>query len=425
MVQLITIFVTLFTLFATPLSAVEHNASKDTKPYKRASVLKTYRTCMKDQNFAQARLVLTDAIRQHAEAAADAQFYRYLMDALNGLIGVENKKIYLNTKPDTVSYFNFMYELYETGLKCDSVEQCNIQAAHKEGKKASPKLRGGVGQMMLPYRKNVLSAGKFYYKKQDYTNAFRFFDMYMQTKSSPVFIDTKGASILTDGEDILEVSVLAVLSAYASSNHQGVKSYLYESLGDEELRSQMLEVGCKSMEALGDTTEMLQLLEEGFNKYPDKDYFFITLIKYYNNKEDYEAALKRALRMTDLFPLKRDYWYTVGKEQMLLARGEDALASFSKCIEIKADDAEAYSSMGAVYLLQAHEAYAQFNVPLSDPTYAKRKAAINALYKKSCMAYEKAKKFDESNCSLWLEGLRETYFKLNRGRELRALEKYK
>lgn len=395
------------------------------KPYKRAGVLKTYRTCMKDKNFVQARKVLFDAVRQYPEAAADAQLYRYQMDALNELIGVENRKIYLNNKPDTVSYFNYLYELYETGLKCDSVEQHRVLSLRAAGKKAAPKLRSGVGQTMLPYRKNVLNAGKYYYKKQDYVNAFRFFDLYLQTKYSPVFEDTKGNSMLTDGDDVQEVSVLAVLSAYASSNHQGVKTYLRESLHDDELRSQLLEVGSKSMEAMGDTAGMLQLLKDGFDNYPEKDYFFIALVKYYNDHEDYEAALKHSLRRTELFPLKRDYWFMLGKEQMLLARGEEALASFGKCIEIKADDAEAYSSIGNIYLLQAHEAYALFNVPLSDPTYSKRKAAINTLYKQSCTAFEQARKFDEANTSLWLAGLRETYFKLNRGKALRALEKYK
>jgi hypothetical protein len=40
-------------------------------------------------------------------------------------------------------------------------------------------------------------------------------------------------------------------------------------------------------------------------------------------------------------------------------------------------------------------------------------------------AYESARKFDENNQDLWLSGLRETYFKLNKGKELKALEKIK
>ena len=418
MVQLITIFILLFTLFANPVHGAE-------KPYKRSSVVKSYRTCMKEKNFAQARQVLTDAMREHPEAAADAQMYRYKLDALDALIGVENRKIYLNSKPDTVSFFNYMYELYVTGLQCDSVEQQAMAAREAEGKKAQQKLRGGVGQTLLPYRKNLLNAGKYYYTKKSYADAFRFFDMYVQTKSADVFQDSKGNSLVADPDDEVDVSVLSVLSAYASSNYSGVTSYLTESLKDENLRPQMLEIGVKTYAALTDTTKAVQLLEQGFEAYPEVEYFYVTLVKHYNERGLYEQALQKVQRMTSLKPQQRDYWYVAGTELVLLDRYDEALQSFQQCIDIKADDAEAWASMGSIQLHQAHVAYENFNLPKSDPSYNKQKNAITQLYRQACNAFEQSRKFDEANTSLWLEGLRETYFKLNRGKALKGLEKYK
>ena len=418
MVQLITIFIILFTLFANPVHGAE-------KPYKRSSVVKSYRTCMKEKNFAQARQVLTDAMREHPEAAADAQMYRYKLDALDALIGVENRKIYLNSKPDTVSFFNYMYELYVTGLQCDSVEQQAMAAREAEGKKAQQKLRGGVGQTLLPYRKNLLNAGKYYYTKKSYADAFRFFDMYVQTKSADVFQDSKGNSLVADPDDEVDVSVLSVLSAYASSNYSGVMSYLTESLKDENLRPQMLEIGVKTYAALTDTTKAVQLLEQGFEAYPEVEYFYVTLVKHYNERGLYEQALQKVQRMTSLKPQQRDYWYVAGTELVLLDRYDEALQSFQQCIDIKADDAEAWASMGSIQLHQAHVAYENFNLPKSDPFYNKQKNAITQLYRQACNAFEQSRKFDEANTSLWLEGLRETYFKLNRGKALKGLEKYK
>ena len=418
MVQLITIFILLFTLFANPVHGAE-------KPYKRSSVVKSYRTCMKEKNFAQARQVLTDAMREHPEAAADAQMYRYKLDALDALIGVENRKIYLNSKPDTVSFFNYMYELYVTGLQCDSVEQHAMAAREAEGKKAQQKLRSGVGQTLLPYRKNLLNAGKYYYTKKSYADAFRFFDMYVQTKSADVFQDSKGNSLVADPDDEVDVSVLSVLSAYASSNYSGVTSYLTESLKDENLRPQMLEIGVKTYAALTDTTKAVQLLEQGFEAYPEVEYFYVTLVKHYNERGQYEQALQKVQRMTSLKPQRRDYWYVAGTELVLLDRYDEALQSFQQCIDIKADDAEAWASMGSIHLHQAHVAYENFNLPKSDPSYNKQKNAITQLYRQACNAFEQSRKFDEANTSLWLEGLRETYFKLNRGKALKGLEKYK
>ena len=418
MVQLITIFIILFTLFANPVHGAE-------KPYKRSSVVKSYRTCMKEKNFAQARQVLTDAMREHPEAAADAQMYRYKLDALDALIGVENRKIYLNSKPDTVSFFNYMYELYVTGLQCDSVEQQAMATREAEGKKAQQKLRSGVGQTLFPYRKNLLNAGKYYYTKKSYADAFRFFDMYVQTKSADVFQDSKGNSLVADPDDEVDVSVLSVLSAYASSNYSGVTSYLTESLKDENLRPQMLEIGVKTYAALTDTTKAVQLLEQGFEAYPEVEYFYVTLVKHYNERGQYEQALQKVQRMTSLKPQQRDYWYVAGTELVLLDRYDEALQSFQQCIDIKADDAEAWASMGSIQLHQAHVAYENFNLPKSDPSYNKQKNAITQLYRQACNAFEQSRKFDEANTSLWLEGLRETYFKINRGKALKGLEKYK
>lgn len=380
---------------------------------------------MKEKNFVQARQVLIDAIRKYPEASADAQLYRYKMDALAELIGVENRKLYLNSKPDTVSFFNYMYEIYQTGLQCDSVEQITLAARQAEGKKAEAKLRTGIGQTLLPYRKNLLNAGKYFYTKKSYTEAFRFFDLYTKTKNSDIFIDTKGNSILADPDDIVDVAVLSVLSAYASNYYSGVMDYLSESLKDEKLRPQLLEIGAKTAAAQTDTTRMIQLLEQGFETYPDIDYFYATLVKHYNEHGQYEKALQRAQRMSSLHPQHRDYWYVTGTELVLLDRYDDALYAFQQCINIKADDAEAWASVGSIYLHHAHAAYERFNLPKSDPSYNKQKNAITQLYREACTAFEQSRKFDENNTSLWLEGLRETYFKLNRGKSLRALENLK
>ncbi len=419
------VFFLLLMVVSTALAQGASNDKKESDEYKKSVILKAYRSNMKNKNYAGARKELDGAMKKYQEAANDAHLYKYKVDALTQLIVAENRKIYLNSRPDTVSYFNYVYELYVTGLLCDSLEQNAMEEKRSLGKKAKPKLRNEVRVSMLSYRKNVLNAGKYYYKKKDYPNAYKFFDMYARTKNSEIFIDKDGTSLITDPDDMKEVASLAVLSAYASSNYQGVTTYLDESLKVDGLKPQMLELGSKSAAELGDTVRMLELLESGFHAYPDIEYFFMTLIKFYNDSGEYDKALQKVQAMIELYPEKRDYWYMAGKEQMLLEMYNEALVSFERCVEIEADDAEAYSSIGNIYLHDAQEMYARFDVPITDPAYSERKELIDALYEKACRAFEHAKLFDENNKELWISGLRETYFKLNRGKELRSLEKYK
>ena len=57
--------------------------------------------------------------------------------------------------------------------------------------------------------------------------------------------------------------------------------------------------------------------------------------------------------------------------------------------------------------------------------FKKNRDKLNNLYKLSMYNYELAKKYAENNTKLWLTGLKEAYYNLNMGEELKKLEKYK
>lgn len=417
------------TLFLTlaPACAVAQNEGKDTKgdEYKKSSVVRAYRTSVKSKDYSKAKQVVDQAMAKYAEAASDVKMYACKMNALSELIKQENRKIYLNQKPDTITYFNYIYELYDTGLRCDSIEQSVIEEKRADGKKARPKLRAGIGNALVGYRSNVVNAGKFFYKKKDYAKAYKYFDLYMKTKGRGVFDVADGGVATHDPDDSTSVSTLAVLSAYASTNYPGVMTYISESLNDNSVKSQIVEIGYKSAVAMNDSTRMLSFLQRGFTSYPEVEYFFISLVRFYDDHNEYGSAIETIDKMLALYPDNRDYNYMRGKHLLAANRNAEAVTAFEKCVELEADDAESYSTLGDIYLQRAQEEYYKFDLPLSDPSYAERKKAIIALYEKACDYYTNAKKYDENSRQLWLSGLRETYFKLNKGKELRALEKYK
>lgn len=383
--------------------------------FKRSAVVKEFRTQMKASNYSKAKDAIDNAMKKYDEASGDAQLYKLKVDALNELISTENRKIYLNQRPDTIAFFNYMISLYEAGLTCDSIERATSDK-RQYGK--------AVAEKMLPLRKNLLSAGKYFYSK-DYAKSFQLIDLYVNTKSADVFATSNGSTMVQDEDDMVNTASIAVLSAYASDNYRGVMKYLPDALNDKNLECTFLEIGSKSAAAAGDSVEMVNLLENGFTFYPKQLYFFMSLVKYYNGHNEYERALKKCDKMVELYPDNRDYWFMKGKEEMFLEMYDAAIASFDKCLKIKADDADAYSNIGNVYLIQAHEMYATFNLKLSDPKYSEKKNQLNAVYIKAKDAYEGARKFAENRKELWMDGLREVYFKLNKGKELRNLEKYK
>ena len=421
----VSVCVVFMAIMPLALCAQQAGNKRPTGVYKKSTVVKTYRAYVKQKDYAKAKQEIDKAMDAHAEAASDTKMYTYKVNALNELIKQENRKIYLNQRPDTVTYFNYIYQMYETALKADSIEQARTAQLRAEGKKAKVKLRSEMGNALVGYRNNVANAGKYFYNKKDYKNAFKYLDLYLSTKNAGVFNSDEGGISIKDPDDAVALSTLAVLSAYASSNYSGVMRYIAESANDNMVKSQILEIGYKSALAMNDSTSMLAFLQRGFELYPETEYFFMSLVRFYADCNEKYQALEIIDKMLKLYPDNRDYNYMRGKQLLLLDCDDEAIVSFEKCLELEADDAESYSSLGDIYLEKAQDAYMKFNLPLSDPGYAKRKKQIEALYSKACHNYESAKKYDENNVQLWLTGLRESYFKLNKGRELRSLDKYK
>ena len=197
-----------------------------------------------------------------------------------------------------------------------------------------------------------------------------------------------------------------------------------QALGESNRRQQILEIACRCYEQLQDTAGLELKLLDGVKTYPSSQFFFFTLVKLYNDQQRYADALAVTNQMLQHNSRSRDFWFIRGKEEAYLNKQDDALQSFTTATEIKTDDAESYSAIGNIYLERSHELYER-QKGLTGQALQAIKDEMHSLYIKSKTAFEQAKKHDEHNTALWLAGLRELYFKLNMGKELKAIEKIK
>ncbi len=406
---------------STSVLAQQGKDGKKEKPkkeavYKSKEVMKEINNHLKNYQYAKAENSFLTALRNHKDAYSDHKLYNSAVEIERQLALEQNKNMYLeNNKADTAKFFRHIYNVYDYAIYLDSME-----SVPDEKGKVKYKYRSSNARKMLFFRNNLRSAGKFFYQKRLYPEAFKHIDMFI--RSHDVAIITAAADTAVEREDLVQVATLAVLSAYAAGQYQDAVKYIDTALNDTVTNKYLLEVGAKSYAQLGDTINGLKLLYSGVRNHPDYDYFFLTLVKYHNEHNKYQQSLKLATHMTRQFPKSRDYWYIKGKEELFLNLNDSALASFSQAVVLKADDAESYSEMGKICLRWAQEYYrslsaAQFNA-------ASRKK-LKAYYADACKYFEAVRKYNEADRSLWLTGLRECYFNLNRGKELRALERLK
>ncbi len=393
-----------------------------TDSFDRKKFMKEVKETVKMKNYSKVTDLIKKAAATYPEVDSDAELHNIWMNANYNLALAENTKIYLAKNPDTLKYMDYIYKMYECGLKCDSIE-CQPNAKGK----VKHKYRKNVAEKLSFYRKNFENAGKFFYNKRDYVKAYSYIDRYISTLDAYNEImsdksDDYQKESRTD-RNILDMSVLAVLAAYATADYNSVIKYLPLALNDNDKREYILEIATKAYLQTGNQEGYMKSLDTGFWEYPKNEYFFASLLKHCNERNDFDTAMAYIRRVVELCPQNHTYWYIKGKEERLLNMPDSAIVSFTRAVELKIDEAEAYSSLADIYIMKAQQLDATIKSPSADPQYEEKKRLLTDYYQKACTCYEKAREYDSENTDLWLLGLKEAYFKLNKGKELQNLER--
>lgn len=410
---------TCFLLLMLISSCVLTMRAQDKDPFKKKPLLKEVKTYNKAQNFAKTDEILRKAFSQYQEARNDAELVNYEVNAQYELMKQENRKIYLKTNPDTVKYFSYILKTYDYALLCDSLDQLPDAKG-----RIRPSFSSNLTDKLVSLRNNLRSGGKFHYKKKNYAEAYSFFDMYLSTIGHPLLTKNVKTSTPLD-VDSVEIAQAAVISAYGASQYTHAVKYLDMALMDTTNRALMYELGAKSYEQMQQNLNYVQVLKQGLAEYPRTEYFYASLIQYYNEQESYHQALEMIEQALDTDTLNCKLWYLKGRQSQFLNQTDEAIKAYQRVLTIQPDDAEAYAAIGELHLQRAHDFYANTDLRIGAANYSKNRQKLNGYYGQAMTAYEAARKYAPDHTQLWLDGLREVYYKLGEGKKLRELEKLK
>lgn len=382
------------------------------KVFNRKALLSEIKADLKAQKYSQADDKIKKAVAEYSEAKQDAEIINIHMNVAHHLSEAENRKIFLNSKPDTAAYLNQIYRVYELGLLCDSLDSL----PNRKGK-IRPRYTENIKERLTFYRKNLISAGKYFYKKQKYHDALRFIQMYINTRDFHLIQDT-----LTSYQDIYP---LAVFSSYGAENYDAVKTYLPRCESDSLHRSLLCQIGSKTYMATNDTLTALRYLNAGWECDPTKDYFYLTLVHYYIDHIQYGKALSIINKQLLREPESQELWYIKGKSLQCLDSLDEAIGAYQQVVSLNPKHMQALSSMGETYVTQAHNLYKSTTAKVGSKDYIQSRKRQNALYNKACEVLEQVRNSAPDDQTLWFTNLREVYYRLNKGKELKELEKIK
>lgn len=320
-----------------------------------------------------------------------------------------NEKLYLKQDYDTAKLFLSVKKMFQTLEGLDSVDA-------QTDKKGRVKLvyRKKHAAMLDVHRRNLYNGGAYFVNKQNFKEAYNFFDMYLNCSIQPLFTGYKYGE--TD-KNMPSAAYWAVYCGYKLQDPKATFHYAYWALKDTVHYQYMLQYLAETYKMEKDTIRYVSVLEEGFKKYPRFPFFFPRLIEYYTKNEQYDAALSlcdKALQVND-----RSNLFKFTKSSVLLS-----LKRYKECIDlcdsVIAKDSTflgAYLNAGLSYFNQAVEA----DKALKQTD--KQKKEIIQLYKKALPYLEKYRKMVPDEKGLWGLPLYTIYLNLNMGKEFDEIDK--
>ena len=122
-------------------------------------------------------------------------------------------------------------------------------------------------------------------------------------------------------------------------------------------------------------------------------------------------------------PANTDLLYIKGMSMKCLQQYEEAITAYQHALRLRSDDARILSGIGEVYVIEAREMAEKNTAKVGTQAYIRSHQAQRKLYNQALPHLEKARTLDADNTTLWYNNLREVYYKLYKGKELKELEK--
>jgi len=384
--------------------------------FKKKSTVKEYKVYYKAGNYSKAYDILQSAFAKFPVANNDPDLWFMAMNAKYQLYLEENKKIFLKNNADTTKFFTYIYDSYTCGLKSDSLVELYII---KDKQKHA--ISTEIHEKLYSLRSNLLSGGKYFLKHKKYYDAFKYFDIYLSTRQIGRDDKTKFRYSVVDSDSVY-VSKLAVHSAYGCQKYSDVMKYLNIAVSDTTRRDVLLEIGAKSAIQIKDSLKYLELLIDGFENYPQNDYFKANLIQFYHNNGNYYNSIDIIDRCIVSDSLNVKYWKLKGGELRSIGDVESALIVYLHVMDLDPYDYETASIIGNLYLDKAHSFFELSNLDMNSPSYRENRNVLINLYILAQKYFEVALQLQPLKPELWKDGLFEIYLKLNKGDELRKIE---
>lgn len=272
--------------------------------------------------------------------------YQYYMKQQE--IELENQVKKTNTPYDTLGRNNAAYNAVEAALKCD--EQDNQP---NEKGKVKAKFRATNAKKYFLFRLNLINPGLDYFNKHDFTNAAKYWGMYIDSYSNDLF----SAEDKTVDKNYNQIAYYGALACYNLKDYDRAKRYAGIAATDTAYTKEAQEILLFSQKETAKTKEdslaYLARLNEMYAANPKSERAFNLLMDYYSQPG--RTAEKKAWleEMTAKDPSNKMVWAMKGEMAMNDMKYDEAIEAFKKSLEIDPAFIQVEFNIGVCYYSKA------------------------------------------------------------------------
>ena len=351
------------------------------------------RSSIKSGRYDDAERTLTNLLKDSVNRANKRIWLAYY-DAVRGKYEQGNEKMYLKQNYDTTTFFKHVRQMLSIAETLDSL---------------APEYRKSHAEQQNSYRPNLFNGGSFLLRKGNWTEAYDYYQAYLDCARQPLFSAYHYDSLDTR---MNEAAYWATYCGYKMNDPVLTLRYSKRALVDSTKMDFTLLFIAEARKWLKDDELYIATLEEGFRRYPLFHYFFPRLMDAYTSMGQYDKALAvadSALAVNDSSEL-----FLFAKSTILLRmeRYAESIQYSEKLMALNPNMAEPYFNAGSAYVNIAGTLEG-----------ARDKKQMRQTYEKALPYVEKYRQLVPDEKEKWGPVLYRIYLNLNMGKQFDEIDR--
>ena len=364
-------------------------------------------------DFTEARALIKGAL-ENPETKDDAQAWYVAGFIEDQQFSAERTKQILGQQPNEPVMYEALGAILPYFKKAYELDQLP-----NEKGKIKPKYSKDIKSILGADHVYFFNGGAYYFDQKDYKKAYDFFNQYLEISELPMFEGTQTAE--KDSTFMTVQFYAAVAATQLQDSPIAIKALERAKSSDFRLNDVYQYLSYEYKQA-GDSVNYVKTLEEGYAKFPNEEFFLMSLIDAYIQSSQNEKAISYLNTAIAQKPSDSQLYHVLGiVYETGIKDYAKAEETFKKALEVNPESVESMSALGRIYYNQAVNKQGEANMINDSKKYQEELTIAKDLFKQALPYFQKAHEMKPSE-SEYMVALRGIYYNLNMGPELEAIE---